>query len=54
LEGIDLTGASLCNADLREARVNDAKFIDCNLTGADLRDTPMELADTRGAIGIRS
>ncbi len=47
-------GTNLECANLREAWIDNARFVDCNLSGADLRGTAMDLADLRGAVGMRS
>jgi len=49
VEGANLRGADLIDADLRGANLRGANLIDANLRGADLRGADLRGADLRGA-----
>jgi uncharacterized protein YjbI with pentapeptide repeats len=49
LDGADLRGANLENADLKDADLREASLIEANLTGADLEKAFLSRADLWGA-----
>ena len=48
--GVDFSGSSFKNADLRDALFVGARFPNCDFTDADLRGTNLSYADITGSV----